>query len=106
MKLTQRLIDLIEEQDIDEGDVLNAIVLDPEATRAEIESAVRDFLMAIPEYSDMEEWKINRYIDVNLLTDDEEDLSVDEDSVVPSYSEEPDEDEEDYIDEDQEDDID
>lgn len=105
MKLTQRLMDLIEEQDIDEGDVLNAIVLDVEATRVEIEAAIRDFLMAIPEYSDMEDWKITRYVDVNLLADDEEDLSADDEMAVPDFTEDDVSSEEEYLDDDEEDDV-
>lgn len=101
MKLTQRLYDLIEEQDNDEGDVLIAIMLDSESTREEIEVVILDFMLTVPGYSDDpdEIWKIRRYIDANLLTNEEEDLSADIDEETMANgdaSETPDEDEEIY----------
>lgn len=80
MKLTQRLTDLIEEQDNDEGDALIAIMLDAEATQVEIEAVLFDFMLTVPGFSEDngEAWKIRRYIDANILADDEEDLSADE----------------------------
>lgn len=105
MKLTQRLTDLIEEQDNDEGDALIAIMLDAEATQAEIEAVLFDFMLTVPGFTEDngEAWKIRRYIDANILADDEEDLSADEVMSDSDTDQEVDEDAEDFEEEDEDD---
>lgn len=109
MKLSKKFIELIEKEDNELGDILLAMMDEPDNTREDITATATEFLMASSDY-DGNVLELNKFVVLNILDDDEEDdeedLSVDEDSVVSTYSEEPDEDEEGYPEEDQEDDID
>ena len=104
MKITQRLQTLIEEQDCDEGDAITAILLEPDVTREEVVELLFEFMMITPGFSDdpAEHWRIQRYIDANLLANDEDDLSADSDEVmaVINDDETDDADEEDDLDDD------
>lgn len=78
MKLSKRLEALIEEHDIDEGEILLKVMLDPDSKEADMEGAIYDFMTALPDYDPAQEYKVHIFIQNNLLDDDDEDDSVDD----------------------------
>lgn len=75
MRLSKRLLTLIQESDTDEGELLLKVMLDPDSDRDEMEGAIYDFITELPDYDSINEAKTQLYIQNNLLEDDEEDDS-------------------------------
>ena len=78
MRLSKKLLAMIEEHDIDEGEILQAVMLDPDSTDDDMESAIYDFLVQLPDYDPTYEYKTHEFIQLNLLDDDDEDEEEDE----------------------------
>lgn len=79
MRITKRLEKMIEEHDIDEGEIILAVMLDPDSKEEEMETAIYDFLIALPDYDPAYEYKTHLFIQANLIDDDDEDDSENED---------------------------
>lgn len=77
MKLSKKFIELIEKEDNEQGDILLAMIDEPENTREDIVAAATAFLMETSDYDD-NVLELNRYIALNLLSDDEEEDEEDE----------------------------
>ncbi len=77
MKLSKKFIELIEKEDNEQGDILLAMIDEPENTREDIVAAATTFLMETSDY-DGNVLELNRYIALNLLSDDEEEDEEDE----------------------------
>lgn len=77
MKLSKKFIELIEKEDNEQGDILLAMIDEPENTREDVVAAATTFLMETSDY-DGNILELNRYIALNLLSDDEEDEEYDE----------------------------
>lgn len=77
MKLSKKFIELIEKEDNEQGDILLAMIDEPENTREDIVAAATTFLMETSDY-DGNVLELNRYIALNLLSDDEEDEEYEE----------------------------
>lgn len=77
MKLSKKFIELIEKEDNELGDILLAMIDEPENTREDIVAAATAFLMETSDY-DGNVLELNRYIALNLLSDDEEEDEEDE----------------------------
>lgn len=79
MKLTKRLLDLIEDRDVDEGDTVHTVLLDPDSTIDEVRDSVIEFMTVIAE-DNINEHAMLAYVDQNILEDNDEDPSdVDDD---------------------------
>lgn len=78
MKLSSRLLKMIDDADIDEGELLLKVMLDPDSTTPEMEEAIFDFLMAAPDYEPPSEYIVYVFIENHLLEDDEDDFTIDE----------------------------
>lgn len=79
MKLTQLLLDMIEEADIDEGSLLSKVMLDPDSSVVEMQEAIYDFLIAYEEYNSSNELIVDAFISNHLLEDEDDDFTIDDD---------------------------
>ena len=106
MKLSKKFIELIEKEDNEQGDILLAMIDEPENTREDIVAAATTFLMETSDY-DGNVLELNRYIALNLLSDDEEEEDeeeYDELTMLDILAADVDPDDEDFNDWDDEDD--
>lgn len=97
MKLSKKFIELIEKEDNELGDILIAMMDEPDNTREDITATATEFLMASSDY-DGNVLELNKFVVLNILDDDEEDEDEVDDDIV-----EIDEDDEWIIAEDEED---
>lgn len=97
MKLSKKFIELIEKEDNELGDILLAMMDEPDNTREDITATATEFLMASSDY-DGNVLELNKFVVLNILDDDEEDEDEVDDDIV-----EIDEDDEWIIAEDEED---
>ena len=97
MKLSKKFIELIEKEDNELGDILLAMMDEPDNTREDITATATEFLMASSDY-DGNVLELNKFVVLNILDDDEEDEDEVGDDIV-----EIDEDDEWIIAEDEED---
>lgn len=97
MKLSKKFIELIEKEDNELGDILLAMMDEPDNTREDITATATEFLMASSDY-DGNVLELNKFVVLNILDDDEEDEDEVDDDIV-----EIDEDDEWVIAEDEED---
>ena len=97
MKLSKKFIELIEKEDNELGDILLAMMDEPDNTREDITATATEFLMASSDY-DGNVLELNKFVVLNILDDDEEDEDEVDDDIV-----EIDEDDEWSIAEDEED---
>lgn len=97
MKLSKKFIELIEKEDNELGDILIAMMDEPDNTREDITATATEFLMASSDY-DGNVLELNKFVVLNILDDDEEDEDEVDDDIV-----EIDEDDEWVIAEDEED---
>lgn len=102
MKLSKKFIELIEKEDNEQGDILLAMIDEPENTREDIVAAATAFLMETSDY-DGNILELNRYIALNLLSDDEEDEEDDELTTLDILAADVDPDDDDFNDWDDED---
>lgn len=102
MKLSKKFIELIEKEDNEQGDILLAMIDEPENTREDIVAAATAFLMETSDYDD-NVLELNRYIALNLLSDDEEDEEDDELTTLDILAADVDPDDDDFNDWDDED---
>lgn len=102
MKLSKKFIELIEKEDNEQGDILLAMVDEPENTREDIVAAATTFLMETSDY-DGNVLELNCYIALNLLSDDEEDEEDDELATLGILAADVDPDDDDFNDWDDED---
>lgn len=104
MKLSKKFIELIEKEDNEQGDILLAMIDEPENTREDIVAAATIFLMETSDY-DGNVLELNRYIALNLLSDDEEeeDEEYDELTTLDILAADVDPDDDDFNDWDDED---
>lgn len=102
MKLSKKFIELIEKEDNEQGDILLAMIDEPENTREDIVAAATTFLMETSDY-DGNVLELNRYIALNLLSDDEEDEEDDELTTLDILAADVDPDDDDFNDWDDED---
>ena len=102
MKLSKKFIELIEKEDNEQGDILLAMIDEPENTREDIVAAATAFLMETSDY-DGNVLELNRYIALNLLSDDEEDEEDDELTTLGILAADVDPDDDDFNDWDDED---
>lgn len=102
MKLSKKFIELIEKEDNEQGDILLAMIDEPENTREDIVAAATTFLMETSDY-DGNILELNRYIALNLLSDDEEDEEDDELTTLDILAADVDPDDDDFNDWDDED---
>ena len=102
MKLSKKFIELIEKEDNEQGDILLAMIDEPENTREDIVAAATAFLMETSDY-DGNVLELNRYIALNILSDDEEDEEDDELTTLGILAADVDPDDEDFNDWDDED---
>ena len=104
MKLSKKFIELIEKEDNEQGDILLAMIDEPENTREDIVAAATAFLMETSDY-DGNVLELNRYIALNLLSDDEEeeDEEYDELTTLDILAADVDPDDDDFNDWDDED---
>lgn len=77
MKLSKKFIELIEKEDNEQGDILLAMIDEPENTREDIVDAATKFLMDLSDY-DGNVLELNRYVALNILSDDEDDEEEEE----------------------------
>ena len=102
MKLSKKFIELIEKEDNEQGDILLAMIDEPENTREDIVAAATAFLMETSDY-DGNVLELNRYIALNILSDDEEDEEDDELTTLDILAADVDPDDDDFNDWDDED---
>lgn len=102
MKLSKKFIELIEKEDNEQGDILLAMIDEPENTREDIVAAATAFLMETSDY-DGNVLELNRYVALNLLSDDEEDEEDDELTTLDILAADVDPDDDDFNDWDDED---
>ena len=102
MKLSKKFIELIEKEDNEQGDILLAMIDEPENTREDIVAAATTFLMETSDY-DGNVLELNRYVALNLLSDDEEDEEDDELTTLDILAADVDPDDDDFNDWDDED---
>ena len=102
MKLSKKFIELIEKEDNEQGDILLAMIDEPENTREDIVAAATTFLMETSDY-DGNVLELNRYIALNILSDDEEDEEDDELTTLDILAADVDPDDDDFNDWDDED---
>lgn len=72
MKLSKAFLEFIEKEDNEKGDILLAMVEEPENTRDDITEVAIDFIINSSEY-DGNVLEMRRYVATNILEDDEED---------------------------------
>ena len=106
MKLSKKFIELIEKEDNEQGDILLAMIDEPENTREDIVAAATAFLMETSDY-DGNILELKRYVALNLLSDDEEDEEEDDElttlDILAADVDPDDDDFNDWDDEDEED---
>lgn len=81
MKLSKKFIELIEKEDNEQGDILLAMMDEPDNTREDITAVATAFLMASSDY-DGNVLELNKFVVLNLLDDDEEDEDEPGDEIV------------------------
>ncbi len=102
MKLSKKFIELIEKEDNEQGDILLAMIDEPENTREDIVAAATAFLMETSDY-DGNVLELNCYIALNILSDDVEDEEDDELTTLDILAADVDLDDDDFNDWDDED---
>ena len=93
MKLSNRLQMMIEEHDIDEGEAITTVMLDPDSNLEDMREVIFTFLSAITEDNSPGDLVLYLFTDNNLLEDDDDDdddfdQDDDEDSLESMYGDE------------------
>ena len=71
MKLSKQFLEIIEKEDNEKGDILLAMIEEPENTIEDLTAVAVDFLVDSADY-DGNVLKLHQFIALNILSDDEE----------------------------------
>lgn len=79
MKLSKKFLEFIENENNEQGDILLAMIDEPENTREDISAVAFEFIVNSSEY-DGNVLELHRYLAENILDDDDEDEDDDTDT--------------------------